>query len=199
MKRIQRRESCAAIQARGALTNSKLASSNADDAMATGVDAGLLSQPRAAAMAAREELSIALAALKETSEEHVWARERSQHSLAVVMCSSAALTSFMEVEDDSLAKADSGGAGEFQGGQDAAIADLDRLDAGIAEPYTSMPALPVSGGDLELLRERYGTLFRKKANLTMTGADFVCKSVPGVDSDWRKDGPDEAAVGLRSC
>lgn len=90
MKRTQRRAIAPASQAREALANAKLAVSNADEEMATGIDAGVLRPSRAAAIATREELANALAALKETNEEHSRARERRQNALAVGTCASTA-------------------------------------------------------------------------------------------------------------
>lgn len=170
MKRTQRRAIEAEIQARGVLANDNLADSNAEDEMATGVDADVLSPTRTPILATREALAIALAALQETSEEHSRARERSRHALAVGICASTALPNFTEEDDGSLGNSDRDSAGELRDAHDAAIPDFYKLGAEIAETHTSEPALPVSGGDLDFVRERYETRVRNQADLTMAFA-----------------------------
>lgn len=61
----------------------------------------MLSPARKDIMETREALSIALAALKETSEDRIQARERCKHALSVAMCAATALSKFMQEDDGS--------------------------------------------------------------------------------------------------
>lgn len=66
---------------------------------------------------------------------------------------------------------------------DSCIARFNKLDAEIAEPNNAAPALPVAGGELEFVRDRYEVIVRQKYDLAMAFADFFCKSDPDSDSD----------------
>lgn len=70
---------------------------------------------------------------------------------------------------------------------DFCIAGLDKLDAEIAEPYNGAPALPVTGGDLQFVRDRYEVFVRPQTYLVMAVADFLYKSDPEADRDWSLD------------
>lgn len=90
------------------------------------------------------------------------------------MCAADAMSKFIEEYDGSLGKAERAIAGELRDTHDACIAEFNRLDSDIAEPYNSPPALYVAGDDLEFVRGRYEVLVRQEVDVSMATAYFFC-------------------------
>lgn len=99
------------------------------------------------------------------------------------MCASTALFTFMQDKDVSLREKVRFSVEALRNRHDLYIADFDKLDSEISEPYNAAPALPVSGGELYFVRDRYEALFRQQADFAMAVVNFVCKSDPDADSD----------------
>lgn len=128
----------------------------------------MLSPARKDFMETREGLATALDALKATNEDDSLAREKCQHALAVATCAANDLVTFIQNENGSLGEAERVGTNALRNRHDLCIAEFDKLDAEIAEPYNAAPAFPVSGGDLEFVRDRYEDLVGQHNDLVMT-------------------------------
>lgn len=165
MKRTQGRAITAEIQAREAHSNVKLAAAKAEVAKASGVDRVVMSLARAAVTLTGEALAITMAALKEASEEHSRARDRSRHALAVGMCATGALGNFIQEDEGCLEEAGRERAGDIRHTYDECAAEFEKLDSDITEPYQFAPSLLINGSELDFVCDRYEAPVREQLSL----------------------------------
>lgn len=89
------------------------------------------------------------------------------------MYAATVLSIFIQEDDGSLENPVRVSVNALRNRHDLCIAEFVKLEAEIAYSYNAVPALPVDGGDLEFVRDRYEALVRQKTYLAMAVEGFV--------------------------